>query len=152
MSKIVKFKKSHVSGFAKNDVITLADETADRMIDTDFAEESNEKELDSYREKVNKIKKDTKEYEATKEAINTPKEECKDCGEEEEPCKDCGDKSKDKVIAGMEQETKYHTLTEQDLEDHPKATKGLKAGDEVEMNAVGSLIVGDNDKFITKGN
>lgn len=152
MSKIIKFKKKHVSGFAKNDVITVVDETADRMIEDGFAEESNKEELEAYRTKVNKITKNTKEIDAARESINTPKEECEDCGEGDEPCEDCGDNKEGKVIAGIETETIYHELTEQDLKDHPKATEGMKEGDLVEENAAGSLVMDENDKFIKKGN
>lgn len=151
MSKIVKFKKDHIAGFVKGDIRIVDDSLAESLIDDGYATEGTEKELDSYRTKIEKISEDQTNYESNKSEANSSTGECEDCGDNE-PCEDCGDKKEDKVIAGLPEETKYHTLTEQDLEDHPEATEGMKAGDEVEEDAAGRLVIGDDYKFLLKGN
>lgn len=142
--KIVKFKKDHVAGFSKGDVREL-DETLIGSL-KGYTESATKKELEAHLEELAARKPDASEYEKRKAEANQNTTECEDCGgavSEGEDCEGCNDKD-----GGTEKV--YHILTQEDIDANEKAAEGLEVGDEVELNAEGELVVGEDEKLVKK--
>ena len=143
MNKIVKFKKEHVAGIEKGAVKSFDEKTALRMIETGFASEADEAQLDAYNLKVSK-RKIASTLDAEKAKVNSSNGDCEECGNNAE-CEEC----KEKEVATSEGKT-YHILTQEDIDANEVAAEGLSVGDEVEMNASDELLIDADGKLIKK--
>jgi len=139
--KIVKFKKTHVSGIEKGAIKKMDESTALRLEKAGYVEESTEALYDAYVIKQSNIKIESK-YEAVKEEVNATKSECLDCNGE---CEECKEKE-----ALLISEKTYHILTEEDIDANQIAAEGFEVGDEVEINASDELLLNNEGKLIGK--
>ena len=141
MSKIVKFKKEHVSGIEKGAIKTLDDNHALRLEKDGFITDATEEDLEAYNLKLRK-KKVVSTIEAAKAEANSSNSECSECGDNPE-CEEC--KEKEGVI-----EKTYHVLTEEDIDANEMESAGFEVGDEVEINEEGELVLDEEGKLIGK--
>lgn len=139
MTKIVKFKKSHVSGIAKGTVKKIDSNLSIRLEEEGYTEEATEEQLDAYNLKESK-KKVVSTLEDAKEAANSSNGDCEDCNGE---CDECND-------VNEESEKLYHILTQEDIDANEEAAEGLEVGDEVEINDSEELLVNDDGKLIKR--
>lgn len=147
MSKIVKFKKEHVAGIEKGAVKSFDEKTALRMIETGFASEADEAQLDAYNLKVSK-RKIASTLDAAKAEANSSTGDCEECGNNAE-CEECKEKEAAKDGAELEEKV-YHILTQEDIDANELAAEGLSVGDEVELNASDELLIDADGKLIKK--
>ena len=147
MSKIVKFKKEHVTGIEKGAVRLLDDKTAERLNEAGYTEEATEEQLIAYTKKVSK-RKIVSTLDAAKTEANSSKGDCEECGNNAE-FEECKEKEAAKEAAASEEKI-YHILTQEDIDANELSAEGLSVGDEVEMNTSDELLIDADGKLIKK--
>ena len=147
--KFIKFTKNHPVGINKGEhrKIKYSSVTL-KIIKEKYAEECSEKDFDSWKKEFTKKREEEAEIKA-EEIVKKNEKRASNLSREIQPEDEDNDNDDEEAV---EEEKVYLTITKEDLESTTEFGKrGLKEGDEIELNADGIPVRNvNNHNFIKK--